>query len=169
MDGVAPAILESESATSIATVESGDKLEITSPDFFYHDGREPESVKEISCTGVFEFIPGKLRGIFMDECYRVLVPEGKMTVLTPYWSSWRAYYDARLEWPPICEQSFLCYNKAWREVNMKNLELSCDFDFTYGYAWSQETQARNDESRSFWTAHYTNSVDALQLTLTKRP
>ncbi len=157
----------SESDTS-TTRDSSGKLEITFPDFTF-GFHETDSVKEIVITGVLEFIPGKERGEFMDNCYRILSPEGKMTITVPYWSSWRAYYDGRFQWPPFCEQSFLVYNKAWRETNMKGFELECDFDFTYGYAWEAETMARNDESRAFWTKHYTNSVDALQLTLTKRP
>lgn len=149
---------------------SGEKLEITSLDLalgidFYDAG----SVKEIIVITALEFIPGKERGKFMDQCYRALVPEGKMTITVPYWTSWRAFYNPRFEWPPFCEQSFLCYNKEWRKANTKELELECDFDFTYGYAWEAEAVARNDESRAFWTKHYTNSVDALQLTLTKRP
>lgn len=104
----------------------------------------------------------------MDQCYRILVPQGKMTVIVPYWNSWRAYYDSRVAWPPFCEQSFLVYNKAWREANAKGVEMECDFDFTYGYSWDADCQSRNDESRSFWTKHYANAVDALQLVLTKR-
>jgi hypothetical protein len=157
-----------ESDTLTTPDLSGEKLEIKSPDFFDNNVFTEESVTEIVVIGVLEFVPGKERGKFIDECYRILVPEGKMTITVPYWHSWRAYYDARMEWPPFCEQSFLCYNKAWREGNTKGLDLECDFDFTYGYAWEAETLARNDESRAFWTKHYTNSVDALQLTLTKR-
>jgi len=158
----------SESDTLIQTDLSGEKLEITSPDFFDHTFPASGSVKELIILGVLEFIPGKERGAFMDNCYRILAEDGKMTITVPYWNSWRSYFDARYEWPPFCEQSFLCYNKSWREANTKGLDLECDFDFTYGYAWDVETVARNDESRAFWTKHYTNSVDALQLTFTKR-
>lgn len=165
MDGNALATLELESDISQTTDTSG-KIELTKGYVFVQ--HEDESVKEIVCNGVLEYISGNTRGWFFDQCYRVLVPEGKMTITVPYWNSWRAYYDARFEWPPFCEQSFLCYNKVWREANTKDLILECDFDFTYGYAWEAETLARNDESRAFWTKHYTNSVDALQLTLTKR-
>lgn len=147
-----------------------EKLELTSKELALSiESNKPESVKEIMVIGTLEFIPAKERGDFMDECYRILVPEGKMTVNVPYWNSWRGYFDFRYEWPPFCEQSFLVYNKAWRELNMKGLELKSDFDFTYGYAWEADTASRNDETRSFWTKHYSNAVDALQLVLTKRP
>jgi len=127
------------------------------------------SVQELTCAGVFEYIPGNRRGAFMDELYRVLSPTGKATIVVPYWNSWRGIYDPRYEWPPLCEQSFLFFNKNWRKANNIVGDFKCDFDFTYGYAWEPATAARNEETRSFNTKHYANCVDALQLVLTKAP
>jgi len=126
------------------------------------------SVNEISCVGVFEYVPGKLRGKFMDEVYRILVPEGKAAFSVPYWNTARGYQDFRYEWPPLCEQSFLYFNKGWREQNKLEIDIVADFDFTYGYQAEAETAARNEESRSFYIKHYTNCVGALHLMLTKR-
>jgi methyltransferase family protein len=125
------------------------------------------SIDELTCAGVFEYVPGKERGKFMDEVYRVLAPEGKATFTVPHWQSTRAFQDFRYAWPPLCEQSFLYFNKAWREANKLDLGLKCDFDFTYGYAWEATTAARSDEARAFNTKHYVNCVDAIQLVLTK--
>lgn len=160
------ATLPSESDTLTTKDTSGEKLELTKGYVFSQ--HKDESVKEIVCIGVLEYIPGHLRGWFMDQCYRILVPEGKMVLTVPYWTSWRAYYDARFEWPPFCDQSFLCYDKKWREENMKDLRLDCDFDWCGGYIFEADTANRSNESRAFWGKHYTNSIDALQLTLTKR-
>lgn len=129
-----------------------------------------ESIKEIACSGVFEYVPGRIRGQFMDEVYRVLIPNGTATFIVPYWNTARGIQDFRYEWPPLCEQSFLYFNKSWRETNKIDVPVMiCDFDFTYGYAWEAETAARHEESRAFYTKRYTNCVDALQLVLTKRP
>ena len=125
------------------------------------------SIAELTCAGVFEYIPGNLRGKFMDEVYRVLAPDGKATFTVPFWNSARAIQDYRYEWPPLCEQSFLYFNKGWREANKLKLGLKCDFDFTYGYAWEATTAARSDEARTFNTKHYCNCIDAVQLVLTK--
>src|SRR5882724_9714650 len=70
-----------------------------------------DSIDELMCAGVFEYVPGKLRGKFMDEVYRVLVPNGKATFTVPYWNTARGMWDFRYEWPPLCEQSFLYFNK----------------------------------------------------------
>src|SRR5436190_13596008 len=81
------------------------------------------SIDELTCIGVFEYIPGKLRGKFMDEVYRVLAPDGKATFTVPHWQSTRAFQDFRYEFPPLSEQSFLYFNKGWREANKLNLDM----------------------------------------------
>ncbi len=129
---------------------------------------EDNSINELTVAGVLEYVPGKLRGEFMDEVYRVLHPEGKAIFAVPYWNTARSVQDFRYEWPPLCEQSFLYFNKGWREANKIDVDMAADFDFTYGYTCDPETAARNEESRSFYIKHYTNCVDALHLILTKR-
>src|SRR6267154_3511474 len=84
---------------------------------------DDNSVKELTCGGVFEYIPGKLRGRFMDEVYRVLAPDGKAAFTVPYWNSARGAQDFRYEWPPLCEQSFLYFNKGWREANKLDIDM----------------------------------------------
>lgn len=127
-----------------------------------------ESVKEIVCAGVLEYIPGKDRGRLMDEIYRILVPGGTVMVSVLYWTSSMAYHDYRFEWPPIAEQSFLIFNKDWRAKEKPDLDLACDFDFTYGFSFLPETAGRSAETQAFHVAHYTNAAQALQLVLTKK-
>jgi len=129
---------------------------------------ESESAQEMTCLGVLEYIPGKLRGRFMDEVYRILVPAGKLTVAALYWNNSMAYHDYRLEWPPLSEQSFLMFNKAWRENNQKTTDCICDFDFTYGFSWDGEVALKSTETQTFQSKYYSNSVSAVQLVLTKR-
>ena len=128
---------------------------------------EDESVKEITCVGVLEFVPGKLRGKFMDEIYRILVPSGKASFAVVYWNTARGAQDYLYEYPPLCEQSFLYFNKGWRDANKIERDLKCNFSFTYGYSFEAETAARNEESRGFYIKRYTNCVDVLHLMLTK--
>jgi hypothetical protein len=90
---------------------------------------DDNSVMELTCAGVFEYIAGKQRGRFMDEVYRVLSPEGKAAFMVPYWNSARGCQDFRYEWPPVCEQSFIYFNKGWREANKIDMDIVCDFDF----------------------------------------
>jgi len=126
------------------------------------------SIDEAVCIGILEFIPGKIRGAFMDEIFRVLKPGGKCQVVVPYWNTQAAIQDYRHEWPPMTEQSFLYFNKAWREQNKLDIGLKCDFEFNYGYNFDAEMMARNDEGKAFYIKHYTNSVQALQIMLIKK-
>ena len=125
------------------------------------------SVKEISCLHKLEYVPAPQRILFMEEVWRVLEVGGKMNVVVCYWTSPRAIQDPALEWPPFCEQSFLYFNKGWREANQL-AAIKCDFDFGYGYQVDQETAGRNQETQAFWIKHYANTVSDLQVALTKR-
>jgi ubiquinone/menaquinone biosynthesis C-methylase UbiE len=130
---------------------------------------EDNSVEEAHCSHFFEHVPAKVRIQFMDELYRVLIVGGKATFITPYWSSVRATQDPTHEWPPISENSYLYFNKGWREVNKLTHYLgTADFDFTYGYGLDPETAGKNSELQSFYVKHYANSVLDLHVTLVKR-
>jgi len=129
----------------------------------YADG----TVEEVNCIHKIEYVPGKLRARFMEELWRIMTVGAKLTVIACYWTSPRAIQDPELEWPPISEQSFLYFNKGWREAN--NLPaIKADFDFSYGYQIDGETAAKNTETQAFWIKHYTNAVNDLQLALVKR-
>lgn len=131
---------------------------------------ETESVEEVFSSHFFEHVPAKLRFKFMDELYRVMVTGAKATFITPYWSSMRAVQDPTHEWPPICEASYLYFNRGWREANKIGHYMGkCDFDFSYGYFATEETKAKNQEAQQFSVGHYINAVNDLQVTLTKRP
>ena len=128
------------------------------------------SVEEVCCAFMLNRIPGSLHYQFMDELYRVLIPQGKALIIVPYWSSPRAIQDSGSAWPPFCDQSFYYFNKGWREAQKDGAEnaCKCDFDIVCGYALDQETANRNDETRPFWFKHYLNAINDLHVTLTKK-
>lgn len=127
------------------------------------------SIGEVYSAFFFNRVPGRRRFHFMDELWRVLILGGKATIIVPYWTSPRAIQDPMAEWPPLCEQSFLYFNKQFRENNKVYTEAKCDFDFTYGFQFDAEAMTRNDEARAFWLKHYFNVANDLWVTLTKRP
>ncbi len=133
-----------------------------------------ESVEEAYCAFRFNRIPGAQRMEWMAELWRVLVPGGKCTLIVPYWASPRAIQDPCSAWPPLCEQSFLYFNKSFREANkLSEPKNYCDFDFAYGYQLDRNDAAvingKSDEVRAFWIKHYVSIVEDLHMTLTKRP
>lgn len=131
---------------------------------------KPNSVEEINCSHFFEHIHGKDRPRFMEEVHRVLVPGGKAAFITPYYKSPRATQDFTHQWPPVSEESYLYFNKKWREDNKLThgyYDIKCNFDFTFGYGIDGNWQARNDEARGFAMRHYWNVINDLWVTLVK--
>lgn len=128
-----------------------------------------DSVDEARCVHFLEHLTGVERMQFMDELYRVLKPGATCLVIVPYWSSMRSIQDPTHQWPPLCEASFLYFNKGWREQNkLSHYPISCDFDFGYSYYLNPNLSIRAEEYRTFAAGNYLNSITDLQVTLTKR-
>jgi len=144
------------------------------------------SVDEIECSHFLEHIPhgdGYHDPFFQffDEVYRILKPaefdpsnpnipiKGFMNIVCPYYSSMRAWQDPTHQ-RAISEATFLYLNKEWRVNNgLDHYAVSCDFDFSYGYAVSQEWLSRNQETQTFALRNYVNAVNDIQVMLVKRP
>jgi SAM-dependent methyltransferase len=129
------------------------------------------SVDEAWCSHVFEHIPGKLRGKFMDEVYRILKPGAKVTVIVPAYNSARAVQDFTHEWPPVAPESFFYFQKPFRDGNRLThglYDLKCDFEMvitgTIGDPWVQKSQ----ETQMFAGRHYMNVTQDLVATMTKK-
>ncbi len=128
-----------------------------------------QSVGEVYSNQFLEHLSGPERIPFMDELWRVMAVDAKATIITPYWSSMRAVQDPTHAWPPVCEASYLYFNKKWREDNkLDHYAIKADFDFTYGYSLHPLLHQKNDEYRQFAVANYVNSVTDLQAVLTRR-
>jgi hypothetical protein len=128
-------------------------------------------VDEAACEHFFEHLTGPQRVKFMEELYRMLKPGAKTQVVTPYWSSMRAVQDFTHQWPPVCEYSFLYFNKGWREQNLLThgpYDIKCDFDFGYGYGLDGDFMVKNNELQLYGVKHYNNVANDLIVTLTKR-
>jgi SAM-dependent methyltransferase len=127
---------------------------------------EDDSVEEIVSNHYVEHTPDLI--LFMEECHRILVPGGKMTLVAPYWTSARCWQDPTHK-RPILEQCFLYFNKKWRDDNkLSHYPITTDFDFTYGYLVAPEWRNRSDEAKAFAIKHYFNVVEDIQVILTKR-
>lgn len=127
---------------------------------------EDNSVEEIFCSHYVEHTPDLVR--FMDECWRILVPGGKMTIIAPYYSSIRAWQDPTHK-RAISEATFLYFNKQWREQNkLEHYGIKSDFDFSYGYVLNPNWANRNEEARNFAINYYINVVNDIQVNLTKK-
>ena len=126
-----------------------------------------ESVTEVHCSHFIEHVPNLTP--FMEELWRILIPNGTATVIAPYYNNVRCWQDPT-HLQAISENSFLYFNKGWRVQNqLEHYGITCDFDFGYGFAWTPEWAARSDEARAFAQRHYTNVINDIHVYLTKRP
>lgn len=132
---------------------------------------EDNSVDELHSSHFFEHIPGLDRPAFMDELYRVLKPKAQAQFIIPYARSMRSIQDFTHQWPPVAEESFLYFNKGWREANKLThgyYEMVCDFDYGFGHNIDNHWMMRNEESRAFAMKHYWSVAADLVVVLTKR-
>lgn len=108
------------------------------------------------------------RHAFMEEAYRILKPQGKVILVTPYYTSIRAYSDPLAQWPPVTEASFEFYRKAWREGEQMthDLPLVCDFHAGVGHAPQGDyVVGRNDAFVQHAVAHEWNVMADCHATL----
>jgi hypothetical protein len=124
------------------------------------------SVSDIHMSHVLEHFTGLERVHIANEMYRVLVNQGKATVITPHWGSNRAYGDFTHEWPPVSEM-YLCYlSKAWRKANAPHTDIefnprghNCDFQAQGVHTYETgRYPGRNQEFVQFALSNYRDAV-----------
>ncbi len=136
---------------------------------------EDNSVDEIHCSHFCEHIPMRetesgqdLFLAFMDECWRILKPGGKMRVIVPNARCDRAFQDPthrRFFVPGV----FFYLNKEWRESQGLDHYLGkCDFAFQVNHTMPVEMQALSPEAqaRKFnecWNVIYDWIADLIKL------
>ena len=126
-----------------------------------------KSVDEIFCSHYIEHTKDLMK--FMNECHRILKDTGKMAIIAPYYNSVRAWQDPT-HVRAISEFTFMYFNKEWRKNNkLEHYPITCDFDFSYGYILNGDWVNRSEEARQFAFRHYTNCINDIQVTMTKRP
>ena len=119
------------------------------------------SVDEIHCAHFLEHLTAVERCAFMNECWRVLIPDGKLPIIVPHWCSNRAYGDPTHQWPAISEMWFYYIKRDWRMANAPHTDASnwphgynCDFEAAWGYALHPQIASRNQEyqqhAMQFW-------------------
>lgn len=127
-----------------------------------------KSVNEIYCSQFFEHLTAPERIKFMEECYRILEPNGKLQIIVPVGD--RMFQDPTHQWPPVVVASFLYFNKGWIQSNKLEHQhnYKCDFDFTYGWNVMPPWNTKHEEARNFAMSHYNNVLSDLYVNLVKR-
>jgi SAM-dependent methyltransferase len=127
-----------------------------------------ESVEVVYCSHFIEHLSAMERTHFFNELYRVLIKDGKATLVTPHWKSGRAYGDLTHQWPPVVEFFWYYLDKNWRAANAPHSGLDCDFACTWGYSLAHPWPLKNQEAQGFALNHYTEVAQDMICTAVKR-
>lgn len=125
-----------------------------------------DSIEEIQGQDVLEKVPSLIR--FIEECYRILKPEGKAIFSSPIYSSTKAW-SSPLAIRGISEYTLNFSSKDWREQNKyTEAMILANFEVNGQVAIEQSYMQRSDEARAFGVKCYNNIAQALLFTLTKK-
>ncbi len=132
-----------------------------------------ESVDEIHCAHFVEHIPQEQRWPFFEECWRILKPDARMTVIVPSWKSERAYGDMTHCWPPVTAMFFCYLDRNWRTANGLTYgpyAIRAHFEFQAGpTALNSPFAEQSPEIQAFACAHYLESYPDMRVRLTRKP
>lgn len=131
---------------------------------------EDNSIEEVHCSHFFEHLTGQQRIKFMEELWRILIPNGTATIICPYWNSFRAHQDPTHIMPGICEGTMLYFNKEWMTQNGLNhypINPKINFNFSYVLYLMPEFAGWTDSMKEWAVKYLTNSVSDIQFNLTK--
>ena len=133
-----------------------------------------ESVEEVHMSHTLEHFTGEERVKIFNELHRIMQKGAKASIITPDWSSGRAYGDFTHKWPPVCSMLYQYLNQKWRDENAPDNDIkwnpkgySCDFDATGGYAMHPEISNKNQERQTFAMTFYKEACQDLIVSLTK--
>jgi len=95
---------------------------------------------------------------FFDECHRILVPDGWMTVITPCARSNRAFQDPTHR-RFIVAETFLYLSADWRKINkLDHYNVSCDFGVNVDSTIPQEMTLLHPAAQQRRFNHEWNTV-----------
>jgi SAM-dependent methyltransferase len=158
-----------------------DKLDLPDVDFIWDLEKYPwpiesESADEIFCSHYVEHIPHNVNNPndnrdgflqFVDECYRILKPGGKLNVIAPYYASMRAFGDPT-HTRYICDLSFNHCNKQWlKQANVPDYGQKANFDIKISYRINNEMALKSDEVRTKAFTKDWNAIEDIIFELSK--
>lgn len=101
---------------------------------------------------------------FWDDLWRIIAPEGIISVRAPYYTSAQSVLFPR----QVGEMTFLQLNADWRTANNFDCSLTCDFQIVkFDYAISPEFQGRAQDAIQYHAAHSWNVVSEIIVVLKK--
>ena len=105
---------------------------------------------------------------FINEVYRILKPGGKVHIVAPYYTSYRAFGDpTHVRY--IADSSLWYLSKTWMTDNgLSHYGIECDFDIKVSYYITNELTLKSEEVRQKAFLHDWNVIDDIIIELVKK-
>jgi SAM-dependent methyltransferase len=137
------------------------------------------SIAEVHCSHFLEHLEHNQRhperARFMNELWRVLIPGGLATIITPYWASSLAYGDFTHADKPVTEMFYSYLDQQWRQEQAPDNDIeynadgySCDFENELGHRLHPHFAERPREEQEFALQWYKDAVLELHARLIAR-
>ena len=108
-----------------------------------------------------QFIGQDMLFAFMDECFRILKPEGWFHIVVPSGRSHRAFQDPTHR-RFFMQETFLYFNAGWRQANgLDHYRVKCDFHIPgdgLTHTLTQEESLYSQEALLARSKHYWNTT-----------
>lgn len=116
---------------------------------------ETDSVFEANISHYVEHV--KDLKTFMEELYRIMMPEGTVYIQGPYWSSERAWQDYT-HVRALTPHTFSYFDQKWLITNgLDHYDVKADFEcLNLRYYFLPEWESRAEEAKMYATTHYIN-------------
>ncbi len=132
------------------------------------------TIEESHSSHFVEHLNAMERVHFFNELWRVMKVGAKATIVTPHWSSCRAYGDPTHQWPPCGEFMWFYLKKDWRMANAPHTDISnllggfnCNFECVWGFSLEPGVAMRNQEYQQYAMTYLTEARQDMITTLTK--
>jgi hypothetical protein len=123
-----------------------------------------DSVEEVYVSHYAEHTKDLMK--FMDEIWRICIPDAKVTIVGPYYTSIRAWQDPT-HTRALSEATWLYFNKDWRVANkLDHYPIKSNFEIKnimvfFNPPWDK----KSEEARQFAAQHYWNVISDILVEL----
>jgi hypothetical protein len=116
-----------------------------------------------------QFVGQDMLFAFVDECYRILKPDGWITIVVPSARSNRGFQDPTHR-RFFVQETFCYFARPWREANgLGHYRVRCNLVGDIGWSLPSEESLKSQESQQMRFMHYWNVMADWIVKLRKMP
>lgn len=129
--------------------------EVEGRDLLMPSGKRPETSADF--PGV-HYLGADMLFAFMDECYRILKPNGYMQIIVPSGRSARAFQDPTHR-RFFMQETFIYFAEPWRVANgLDHYRVKANFHPEIGHSMPTEESLQSAEAQAYRALHYWNTT-----------